>query len=433
MNKKKRNQAAHDLIDSLMDDLKDIASSESSIKENLDPAGLFDSENSEINEEEFAVGLGSDDFRVEEDVAGLTAWSDNIKSPPRPASSMELNAPKIEESFSASLPEVNNYGKSEGKEFGFQSDPEEAYQGPSAGEGLQSIDDIFDGPISQNALKDEYGGGEDEKTRPIKFDSDTTRPVGFSDEDITGQGSQAADPDRTLAAEGFAAARPGRRNIVDEKVGIGSLKSSAKQGGALTFSDASLVQAENLKIAQMRILSLEKEVEKLRGENEELASAADIIKARSDEYQIRIKKIEKDNVENEDSHRSELLIFKGNLQYKENEVAKARLKVEELEFRLKNDFKKIRVKERELENRLELARAEKAALLRSKDEYILDLKRKIDHIQSELDNYRGKVLELNKSLDSNQEQFKRTVRALRLALNNLELKEGESFPLKKAE
>ena len=103
------------------------------------------------------------------------------------------------------------------------------------------------------------------------------------------------------------------------------------------------------------------------------------------------------------------------------------------ETRLKNDFKKIRVKERELENRLELARAEKAALLRSKDEYILDLKRKIDQLQSELDNYRSKVLELNKNLDSNQEQFKRTVRALRLALTNLEHKEGEPFPLKKAE
>jgi hypothetical protein len=43
------------------------------------------------------------------------------------------------------------------------------------------------------------------------------------------------------------------------------------------------------------------------------------------------------------------------------------------------------------------------------------------------------VLELNKTIDVNQEQFKRTVRALRLALSNLEVKEESIVPLKKAE
>ena len=134
-----------------------------------------------------------------------------------------------------------------------------------------------------------------------------------------------------------------------------------------------------------------------------------------------------------ESAQSELLILKGNLQYKENEAAKARLKVEELESRLKSDFKKIRVRERELENRLELLRAEKAAIVRSKDEYILEQKRKVDQLSQELDNYRKKCLELNKALDANQEQFKRTERALRLALTNLEPKEENIVPLKKAE
>jgi predicted nucleic acid-binding Zn-ribbon protein len=128
-----------------------------------------------------------------------------------------------------------------------------------------------------------------------------------------------------------------------------------------------------------------------------------------------------------------LIIVKGTLQYKETEVGRARQKIEELEARLKSDFKKIRVRERELENRLELVKAEKTALLRAKDENILELKRKIDHLQSELDNYRGKVLELNKTIDANQEQFKRTVRALRLALSNLEVKEENVVPLKKAD
>jgi chromosome segregation ATPase len=179
---------------------------------------------------------------------------------------------------------------------------------------------------------------------------------------------------------------------------------------------------------------LEKEVEKLRAENEELASAGDIVRTRMDEYAIRLTSLEKEKNELVESHQSEVLVLKGNLQYRESEVGKARIKIEELETRLKADFKKIRVKERELENRLELIRAEKTALVRSKDEYILDMKRKIDQLQSELDNYRGKVLELNKTLEANQEQFRRTVRALRLALSNLEVSKEENLvPLKKAE
>ncbi len=93
--------------------------------------------------------------------------------------------------------------------------------------------------------------------------------------------------------------------------------------------------------------------------------------------------MEKDKEEIRESSQSEILILKGNLQYKESEVAKARLRVEELESRRKTDFKKIRVRERELENRLELLRAEKSALVRSKDEYILEQKRKIDQLSQD--------------------------------------------------
>jgi chromosome segregation ATPase len=219
------------------------------------------------------------------------------------------------------------------------------------------------------------------------------------------------------------------------KVSVGQLRGSSARGSGSVFTkiDASLAQADKLKLAQQRLLELENEVEKLREENEELASAGEIIRTRADEYSIRIGSLEKEKAEAEESHQSEVLILKGNLQFRESEMAKARLKIDELDARLKSDFKKIRVRERELENRLELVRAEKAALVQSKDDYIMDLKRKIDQLQSELDNYRSKVLELNKTIDSNQEQFKRTVRALRLALSNLEVKEENIVPFKKAE
>lgn len=409
---KKKNIVAEDLIDSLMEDLKDISPDDSSI--DLDPENVFSSEETgahSLGKETspgMNIGLMPDENREIEGGGSPTVWK-SIDSD----SSEESEAPK-----------------------GLDLDSE-GYQGPSAGGGYQSFDDLmgsseqpppypsYDSDSEGSSPESEdYSSSlpeaEDDHTRPVNMDSDRTASVAMT------------DPDRTQAAEGFMNVGLGRRPVVEEKVGVGVLR-GGKIANVMTSIDASLVQAENLKLAQSRILELENEVEKLRAENEELASAGEIIKTRSEESVSRLSSLEKEKQEQAETFQSEIGILKGSLQFKETELAKSRLKIEELEARLKNDFKKIRVRERELENRLELVRAEKSALVRSKDEYILDLKRKIDQLQSELDNYRSKVIELNKTLESNQDQFKRTVRALRLALTNLESKDENLVPLKKAE
>lgn len=316
---------------------------------------------------------------------------------------------------------------------------EDRYEGPSSDGGYQSPDELFAPPVPQGSYE---GSSEDESTRPVMggggFGGGGEDKTVSIQQDLNATSSVVAgtDADKTVAVDGFANARLGVRKApdVDVKVSIGNFRGN--RGGSanvMTSVDASLAQAENLKLAQQRILELEKEVEGLRAENEELASAGEIIRSRTDDLTVRITELEKEKTEIQESAHSELLILKGNLQYKENEVAKARIKVEELETRLKSDFKKIRVRERELENRLELLRAEKSALVRSKDEYILEQKRKIDQLSQELDNYRKKCLELNKTIEANQDQVKRTERALRLALTNLEAKEENLVPLKKAE
>jgi hypothetical protein len=57
----------------------------------------------------------------------------------------------------------------------------------------------------------------------------------------------------------------------------------------------------------------------------------------------------------------------------------------------------------------------------------------MDVLQMEVESYRQKCLELNKLIETNQESFKRTTRALRLAMANLELQEENKVPMKKAE
>ncbi len=200
-----------------------------------------------------------------------------------------------------------------------------------------------------------------------------------------------------------------------------------------THMDASLLQAENLRIAQSRILQLEEEVDRLRRDHEEVSSAADAVKTRGDEMLIRIQSLERERDEVRENSETELMILKGQLGFKEKELNQALQKIDDLDVRLKNDFRKIRVRERELENRLELVRAEKSTLVRAKDDSILDLKRRVDQLQHEIENYREKCLELNKTLESQKEQFKRTARALKMALTNLEVKDEDVIPLKKAE
>lgn len=224
--------------------------------------------------------------------------------------------------------------------------------------------------------------------------------------------------DRTIAVAG---ARKRETPIVvqQEVTGLNAQKIS-RPGHVYVAADASLAQAETLKLAQARIHELESEVDTLRRDNDDLASAGEIVSKKLEDLQGKALKAEKEKKEISSQLKNEILIIKGHLQYKETELSKAKTQIEDLDLRIKTDFKKIRVRERELENRLELVRAEKHALMRSKDEKILDLQRKVDQFKSELDVYRSKVQDLNKSMEDQQEQMRKTVRALRVALSNLE-------------
>jgi hypothetical protein len=247
-----------------------------------------------------------------------------------------------------------------------------------------------------------------------------------------GSWGSTSDADKTVAVEGFS---PKKFENQDSKakIGFGQVNYGLRSGGNVYASgDATLIQAENLRIAQSRITELEYEIDRLRRENEELASAGEVLRDRNDELNRKTNEVERAYGHHEEQHKSDLQVVKDNLKFKDEELKKTKQKVEELEHRLNQDFKKIRVRERELEHRLELARMEKAALVKSKDEAILDLRRKLDLLQAEVDSYRAKTIDLNKQIDSNEDQFKRTVRALRLALSNLE-EDDEPTILKKAE
>ncbi len=247
--------------------------------------------------------------------------------------------------------------------------------------------------------------------------------------------SEYGADDKTVAVTGFHK-KPVEDYEDKVKVSIGQNRSAYSPGYAAwggNGSESSLGQAENLRIAQEKILDLEKINETLRFQNEELISASDIIKERSDLLTAQITEYQNDKQNLEESFKNEIALLRAHVQRKDADLQKAQLKIDDLDSRLKFDMKKIRIRERELENRLELIRAEKNTLTKSKDDQILDLRRKMDIMQMEVDSYRQKCVDLNKNLETNQDSFKRTTRALRLAMANLELQEENKPALKKVD
>jgi hypothetical protein len=206
-----------------------------------------------------------------------------------------------------------------------------------------------------------------------------------------------------------------------------------RSSGAPSATEAALAQSESLRIAQSRILELEQEIERLRLQNEELGAAGETLRRRADELLAQNHQRESDYQHAISAFDQEKNLLNSSKDALQRDAETLRRRNEELELRISTNIQKIRVRERELENRLELVRMESAALIRSKDELILDLKRQIDQLNLELNNYRNKNQELNRLTSDKQEMLRRTVKALRLALSMLEgEEEAPKTPQRKA-
>ncbi|MCB0411101.1 MAG: hypothetical protein KDD22_01160 [Bdellovibrionales bacterium] len=223
-----------------------------------------------------------------------------------------------------------------------------------------------------------------------------------------------------------------QQDSVEDRVRASVGRFAALQGqGSHSTMSAALAQSENLRIAQSRILELEEELERVRQENEKLAAVSETFRKRADAHAARIETLEDKMTRDKDSANHERNLITQSLEAKRQEVESLTLKIDELEMRLSSNIQKIRVRERELENRLELVKMEGQALVRSKDEIILDLKRQLDQTNHELDNYRVKGQDLNKQISDKQDMLRRTVKALRIALSMLEGDESDGDKRKK--
>tara|TARA_B110001454_G_scaffold219111_1_gene250029 strand:- start:31376 stop:32860 length:1485 start_codon:yes stop_codon:yes gene_type:complete len=489
-NSNKKNSAADDLLSSLLEDVDqlDLGSDD---KEELEPT-FYGSSNDSDKKKKDISDVSSDflmpAFEAEKSgmSVGLSTGSDDDSSPDDFWEQAEKMANKS----------INFGQLNESDEFKDLEKKKSTYKGPEASSDFLDQINAHLSPVhksgtvntgsSDSVGKSTYDGKsipQYEDSRAEQNDSrllqglnpatevvreiilekpevvnDATVPFsavdGIDIPQILGLGSVAAntDADRTVAVTQFANKQNKLKNQTDQQDSPHKTSATSrldpdmnpderimlvtqkppKVNSSQVSIDASLAQAENLRMAQNRILDLEKEIERLRQENDEILTASEIMRTKAEEYTLRLSNLEKELSEGKIDFKNELAIVKGTLSFKEADNQKLKMKVDELELRIKTDFKKIRIRERELENRLELVKAEKQAIAKSKDELLLDLQRKNDQAKAEIDNYREKVQELNKSLESTQSQIKMTVRALRIALSHIEDKSDTATPIKKA-
>jgi chromosome segregation ATPase len=218
----------------------------------------------------------------------------------------------------------------------------------------------------------------------------------------------------------------GRADAIPAALSSASVRFGTAAGHGAGGAEASLKQAESLRIADNRIRDLEEEIEGLRRENERLASAGDALRRRADELAARGETLESQARETAKARDEEARVFRSQFSAKEREAAEGRAKIEELEHRLSVKFNNIRVRERQLEHRLEIMKMENATLASAKDKMILDLRRQIDQLAHESENAKGKSQELFNQFRAKQDVVRRVVRALRLALTMLEGEDDSS-------
>jgi chromosome segregation ATPase len=126
-------------------------------------------------------------------------------------------------------------------------------------------------------------------------------------------------------------------------------------------------------------------------------------------------------------HEGELQLLKNDYEEKlrvagnyEVELSDLLKKKEEWKEKVKEDLKRIKLKEKELENKHELLKRDTQALLDSKDRHLLELKKKNDAFELEMESLEEKLRQSNSVLGDIDSKKRRLIETLKLALSLLE-------------
>ncbi len=189
---------------------------------------------------------------------------------------------------------------------------------------------------------------------------------------------------RSGAAAGIAFAQP----LGDAVIPGGAAQSpdleTMKKYLLLREQDVAALSAQ-LKTAKDQIRSLEETLRTERGRNVELSHTVDEQRKKIEGFE-REKAIEVESLQREiDEAKFQLKAKTDKARVMEIQVREATEEMERLKERVRQDIRKIRVREKELENRLEIMKKDSEALIGARENKIVELKRKLDLVEFNMD------------------------------------------------
>lgn len=184
-----------------------------------------------------------------------------------------------------------------------------------------------------------------------------------------------------------------------DKIGMTITELRKERGEILSEID---ILKDKLEAQKREMLTLRSELDEKKIENQ-------IIRKRY-EKNISDMKIELD-VANE---KKQMILEKNKELEKEKEI---------LNQKVRFDVKKIQTREKELESRLELLKADSEIQIRNRDHRILELKRKIDNLEFELENIQVNEEKIKDSKYGLEEKMDKVMKSLRNAIEELEGRE----------
>jgi len=185
------------------------------------------------------------------------------------------------------------------------------------------------------------------------------------------------------------------------------------------------VLSGQLKAAQDQIALMEKTIRDERAKNVEFSHVVN-------EQKQKIDNFETDQSGLSDSFQSEIAELRFQARAKsdkarvlENQVREITEEMEQLKIRVRMDIRKIRVREKELENRVEVMKKDSEALMSARENKIIELKRKLDLLEFNMDLLQDQYAREKEHSTKLREQLARVAQVVRVAGGLLDTSKGQ--------